>query len=174
MTATATPARHGYSSLQIALHWIIFALFWVNWFLGESMEHAYDALMEGEGGGEAATSLGGAYSHVIIGLAVLLLMVARLAARLRRPVVTNPEGRHAILDTLGTISHWAFYGLLIAIPLLGALAWFGGVDAAGGLHKLLVTATVVLIGIHVLAALFHQFVLKDHLIRRMMRPTGGT
>lgn len=39
----------------------------------------------------------------------------------------------------------------------------------GDLHKLFQPLFYVLIGLHVLAALWHQFVRKDGLIKRMMR-----
>lgn len=182
MTASPQPSsrptpRHGYSSLQIALHWSVAALVVANWFLGETMEEAFEATREA---GEAAepAALGGAYAHIAIGVAVLLLMVVRLTQRLRRPVATDPDspsdGLHRALAVLGLVNHWAFYGLLLAIPVLGAVAWFGGSGAAGSLHGLLVTVTLWLVVIHVGAALLHQFVLRDGLLRRMLRPTGGT
>lgn len=178
MTASPRrPLRHGYSSLQIALHWTVAVLVTANWLLGEAMEEAFADISE-DGGRAEAASLGGAYAHVAIGVTVLILMVARLTARLRRPVATDPDsppdGLHKALALLGLVNHWAFYALLIVIPLLGALAWFGGIEAAGSLHTFLVSVTLWLVAIHVGAALLHHFVLRDGLIRRMIRPSGGT
>jgi cytochrome b561 len=163
-------ARHGYSSAQIAIHWLVAILVIVNWLLGDAMSQVFEAREEGE----AVLNLGPAFVHITLGVSVLLLMLARLSMRIRRPVQTDPDDPHRILAVLGAINHWAFYGLLIVIPLVGAVAWFGGSEGAGELHELLVTITLVLVLVHVAAALFHHFVLRDGLIRRMTRPTGGT
>jgi cytochrome b561 len=166
----AVHARHGYSSTQIALHWLVAVLVIVNWLLGDNMAEVFDAREDGE----AITNWGPAYIHIAIGVSVLLLMLFRLATRIRRPVQTDPDDPHRLLAVLGAINHWAFYALLIVIPLVGAVAWFGGSEGAGELHELLVGLTLILVLLHVAAALFHQFVLGDGLIRRMLRPTGGT
>jgi len=162
--------KHGYSSLQIALHWLVLVLVVVNLLLGQSMARVFEA----RHGGEAVVSAGPAYAHIAIGVTILLTMIARLAARLSRPVATAPDTPHRLLATLGRINHWAFYAMLLLIPLLGAIAWFGDSEAAGELHGLAIVVLLVLIAIHVSAALFHHFVLGDGLIRRMLRPTGGT
>lgn len=163
-------ARHGYSSTQIALHWLVAILVIANWLLGDAMAEVFDAREEGE----AISNYGPAFVHIAIGVAVLAAMLFRLSVRIRRPVQTDPDDPHRILALLGAINHWAFYALLIVIPLVGAVAWFGGSEGAGELHELLVNITLVLVLIHVGAALLHHFVLRDGLIRRMLRPTGGT
>jgi len=166
----AEHARHGYSSTQIALHWLVAILVIANWLLGDGMAETFDAREEGV----AILNFGPAYVHIAIGVSVLILMLVRLTARIRRPVQTDPDDPYRILRLLGWINHLAFYALLIVIPVLGAIAWFGNSEAAGDLHGLLVTVTLVLVLIHVGAALLHQFVLRDGLIRRMLRPTAGT
>jgi cytochrome b561 len=143
------------------------ALVVTNWLLGDAMEDAFDAREDGE----AFTDWGLAYLHVAIGASVLLLMVIRLALRIRRPVQTDPNDPHPLLAFLGAINHWSLYALLLAVPLVGAVAWFGRSDDAGDVHELLVSITLLLVLVHVAAALFHQFVLRDGLIRRMLPPT---
>ena len=100
MTASPTHLKHGYSSLQIAFHWIIVVLFAVNWFLGDAMGQAFEAPWRARPTAGAAVPLGGAYSHVIIGLIVL----ARDARPARRPApaaggdrsrIGPPPARHA-------------------------------------------------------------------------------
>ena len=84
--------------------------------------------------------------------------------------------------------HWSLYGLLIAVPVAGyvgislfpALDLFGlfklpGIvapdkDAAAtafAVHALLALALVLLIGMHVGAALFHYFIRRDNVLARM-------
>lgn len=161
------PAPHqaaSYSSTQIALHWIVAALVAVNWFLGEPMAHIFDAREEGE----AITSYGAAYAHIIIGLAVLTFMVARLLARLRRPVATEPSKLHPVLATVGTITHWLMYALLLLIPLGGLLAWFGRNEAVGELHGTAVDVLLVLVALHLAGAVLH-LILGENLFKRMWR-----
>jgi cytochrome b561 len=55
-------ARHGYSSLQIALHWTVVALIVLNWFLGQAMEEIFDDIRDGEG----VSSPWPAYLHVMV------------------------------------------------------------------------------------------------------------
>lgn len=71
----------------------------------------------------------------------------------------------------GWASHVALYVLLIALPVTGLLAWFGGFTQLADLHgRLLKVLMWGLIGLHVLAALYHQFILKDGLLNRMRKP----
>ena len=165
-TPGAVRARRGYSSAQIALHWLVAGLVILNWRLGDAMDEVFDAREDGD----AVAGWELAYLHIALGAAVLFLMLTRLTLRIRRPVQTDPDDPHRLLALLGAINHWAFYALLITIPLLGAVAWFGRSEEAGELHELLVNLTLLLVLLHVAAALFHQFVLKDGLIRRMLRP----
>ena len=52
------------------------------------------------------------------------------------------------------------------------MAWFGGVDLAAQGHNVLKIVLLALVALHVLGALYHQFVLKDGLINRMRRAEG--
>ena len=49
--------------------------------------------------------------------------------------------------------------------MLGAV-----VDAVADVHALLANVLMVVAGGHALIALYHQYVLKDRLLLRMMRP----
>lgn len=174
-TTPATPserashARHGYSSYQIAYHWTVVVLVVVNWLLGQGMERVYEM----REAGERFSQWGPAFVHIALGVSILIVMLMRLGARIRRPVQTSPESKHRIMALLGRINHWAFYVVLIAMPPLGVLAWFFGSDVAAGLHSLLAWVLVALIVLHVGGALLH-LVLGENIIRRIVRPTGGT
>lgn len=165
----AVHARHGYSSYQIAIHWSVVGLVAANWLLGQGMEGVFDAREEGE----TVINLGPAYMHIAIGIVIFLTMIARLTARVRRPVETAAGSKHRLLALLGRINHWAFYVVLLILPLLGALAWFGGSEAAGGLHGLLAWLLVILIALHVGGAVLH-LILGENIFRRMFRSSPGT
>ena len=162
-------ARHGYASYQIAYHWTIVVLVVVNWFLGQPMSEIYDAREEGQ----QFSQWGPAFVHIAIGVSILIVMLMRLGAKIRRPVQVAPESKHRTLALLGRINHWAFYVVLISMPILGALAWFFGSDLAANLHSLLAWVLPILIVLHVGGALLH-LVLGENIIRRIVRPTGGT
>lgn len=165
----AAHARHGYSNYQIALHWSVVALVVTNLLLGQAMERVFEMRQAGD----TFAQWGPAFVHIAIGLTIFGTMVARLLARINRPVETAAGTSHPILALLGRINHWAFYAVLLAMPPLGATAWFLGSEAAGDLHSFLAGALVVLIALHVGGALLH-LILGENIIRRILRPTAGT
>jgi cytochrome b561 len=154
----------GYSTLQIGLHWTIAGLILANWLLSGAMESAYRDLLEDVVG---ATTLA-AIAHIVIGLTVLALILARMSLKLRRPVEPAPEPQ-VWMKTAATINHWLFYITLIALPMTGFIAWFAKAEGAGNAHGNLFNILLVIAALHIGAALYHQFALRDRLIRRMMR-----
>ena len=64
----------------------------------------------------------------------------------------------------------ALYALMVLMPVSGAVAWFGTVEAAPEVHEAMKPAMLILVLVHVAAALWHQFWLKDGLMLRMKRP----
>jgi cytochrome b561 len=126
--------------------------------------------------------------HKSIGFVVLILVVVRATWRLSHPPAPLPMTMPAWQMTASTISHWALYGLMLALPLIGlvgavfsksGLIIFGLVlprlaapnhDVAEfffSLHSLAAWLLVALVGIHVLAALKHLFIDRDGIFQRM-------
>lgn len=157
--------KPGYSGLQIGLHWAVAALVLFNYLFGETMEEAFDAVYEE---GQLASGLG--YQlHVWVGLAVLAMASLRLALRAILGGGPAASSGPALLEKGAGAIHALLYGLMFAVPLLGAAAWYAGIEDAADLHVLAVDGLMILAGLHAAAALFHQFVLKDHRLLRMMR-----
>jgi cytochrome b561 len=127
--------------------------------------------------------------HYMLGMAVFFLAWLRLAIRMAganpliEPAVPAWQARAA------RIMHWALYGLLFALPLLGWLTlsakgkpvpFFGFelpalLAASEGLakvfkeiHEAAATVGYFLIGMHAAAALFHHYVRRDNCIRLML------
>lgn len=157
-------APQGYSKAQIWLHWIIAVLILLQFLFHEGMEEAWRALNRGE-----AVTGNAAQIHVFVGILVLALVVVRLILRFRRGVPDLPPDGNPLQDLAAKLTHAALYVLLVLIPVSGMAAWFGGVGVAGGAHGAMFAALMILILLHIAAALYHQFVLKDGLISRMMR-----
>lgn len=125
-------------------------------------------------------------AHMIGGMAILALMIARLAVRLSTAKPERATTGVRALDRLAALSHYGFYALVILMAGTGlATAYladlFGIVLGNSGaplpesflvfptrvLHGYIAKFLVGLIALHVAAALYHQFVRKDRLLGRM-------
>src|SRR5579871_3673756 len=129
--------------------------------------------------------------HVWFGVTILVIAAIRLLWRATHREPPPEEGIPPWQTTTARVLHWALYGLLFAIPILGWVnaSWrgmpvtlFGIVGLpklvatrggpwgwTGDIHSLLADyALLALVGIHVAAALYHQFVRRDGVLRRML------
>lgn len=130
-----------------------------------SISAAWDAFQKGQSGAFDPLVFG----HVAGGVLILAFVVWRLALRRRRSTSPPPHDEHPALKVAAKLAHWAFYAVLIGLSLTGLLARFGAIAPAAGVHDVLKTDMLALIVLHVLAALFQQFVLKTGVMGRMTR-----
>lgn len=158
-------APKGYSSTQIALHWGIALLIGVNLIFEDWIKAGWESIEEG---GPAIYSAG-SLAHIGVGVSVLLLACWRLSLRFTRGVPDLPSGGSTLSNLAGHAGHWALYALMIVVPVIGLMAWFGASKDLAELHTLGKPAFLILIALHVAAALRHQFWLKDGLLMRMKR-----
>ena len=173
--------RSRYSSVSIALHWTIFVLIFANATFGGWMEDAAP--------GEKLSYF---QLHKSVGITVLVLSLIRLGWRIAHPWPRFPDTTPKWDRVLARGTHVLFYVLTISAPLLGwAAASAGGApevplfgivpapnlplpegqvlaESLGGVHKLLVKAIYVVLGLHVLGALKHQFFDRDEVVHRML------
>lgn len=125
--------------------------------------------------------------HISVGLVVLALMALRLAWSLANPSPADPDGTPAWQKTAKHLTHWGlyaavFYQISIGILMEGQrpIAFFGLfefgplIEVNEARHELFEELhesgwiiIAVLAGLHVLAALYHHFVRKDDVLRRM-------
>ena len=152
----------GYSGIQIALHWLIALGVGFNYLFSDGMGDALDQHLAGK-----PVTVGIASWHVYVGVAVLVLVLLRLAIRLIRG---GPAAAPGLQGKAASAMHGVLYLLMVGVPLAGALTWYKGIDALGEPHALMANVLLILAGLHAVMALFHQYVLKDGLLRRMMRP----
>jgi cytochrome b561 len=121
--------------------------------------------------------------HMSGGMAVLALMIVRVIVRLcsARPAPATIGRR--VLDRFAPLAHWGLYAVVLLMILTGWLTGYfiSGAFAPGGpplsvdfavlptfrAHAALAVLLTLLIAGHIAAALYHQFVLKDALLRRM-------
>ncbi|WP_175841707.1 cytochrome b [Burkholderia arboris] len=166
-----------YSSPAIFFHWAVFLL----------VALAYLAIeIRGPKGSDSRVFWMNV--HLTAGTFVLVLSVLRV---LWRVVSRVPEAipQAALLRWLSKLAHVALYVFIIAQPLLGimminmggkpvSLDWLGvsftlfGPDKAlrptiKEAHELIGNAFYFVIGLHALAALYHHFIRRDDVLRRM-------
>jgi cytochrome b561 len=163
-----------YSPTVILLHWVMAGLI-----LG--------AYLTSEGGPHVRANP--PLLHFWLGLSVLVLLVPRLVSRFAAgaPPVENAHGYWP--DLLARAGHWVLYALILLLPLTGwyvasrlgvtvsllglqlpplAPAAAGPPGLVAELHQLGGNAILILAGFHALIALWHQFVLKDGTLSRML------
>ena len=156
--------RKGYAGTQILLHWLVGVLVVFNYFYSDGMGRALAARLGTAGVRPPPIE---PWVHVWVGVTVLALVVLRL---LLRQVRGAPEVPGTGMAKAAAIwGHRLLYTLLLVVPALGGLAWFGGLRALGDPHEVLANVLLVVAGGHAVMALVHHYVLKDGTLSRMLR-----
>ena len=171
--------RLRYGTTAKVLHWLVVTLLLVQYPLGWLMPDIHRGMQPGAG----------MIFHISFGIVILLLIALRLVWRLTHPVA--PESSLPPWQRLSSeVVHWMLYVLVLATTLSGWLfasfrGWpvsffylfpmpmLGSDNAAAGklidgLHQAGEWTLLVLIGIHVAAALVHVFVYRDRVMQRML------
>lgn len=174
-----TASSYRYTSTAIALHWLIALLIFCGFGLGLIMTDIP---------GLTPTKLRYYSYHKWIGVTVFFLVCARVAWRLtHRPPALPPMPAWQRIGAYAT--HGSLYLLMLVIPLAGYLySYAAGVpvtylgvielpalitpnrehqDLFKYMHITLNFVMAALVIIHILAALWHQFVRSDGLLKRM-------
>ena len=167
--AETTPQKR-YTPLMVTLHWLTAVLIFATLGLGIVMEELP--------GPEKVAWL---RLHMPLGIATLLLLVARLVARWRSPLPAPANSDNPLLDKIAGVTHGLLYLLALLVPLTGMLlniannlspvVFFGQGQYPAGLepmlHGLLPKLMAGLLTLHIGAALWHQLFKKDALLSRM-------
>lgn len=169
-------ADNVYDARTIALHWAVAALMTAMWILGQSI----DWFPKGAPRVQARSV------HILAGVLLALLLVVRVAWRLRGgrrlpPATTGAVGR------LQLGGHLLLYALLLCTVALGVTsAWVRG-DSILGLftipafdpgnralreevvdwHGLAADTLLALAALHATVAVIHHFVYRDTVLQRM-------
>ena len=172
-----------FSGLQKLLHWLMAILILSMLFVGVGMvftvSQAHDTLVA---------------LHRPLGIALLLLVIVRLAVRLRRGAPPLPASIPPAQQFVAQASHYVLYALMLAMPLVG---W--GMLSAGGypvtmagafhlppilpanvnlfallrtLHTWLGLTLFAVVLLHLAAALLHALVLRDGVFAAMAPGDG--
>lgn len=167
-----------YNSVARALHWAIALLILFNLttgIIGESIEKIWVVWN----------------AHKATGFVILALSLVRIAWRLTWRTPPYPLGFSPVQRKLAAATHGVFYLLMIILPVTGwvfssaspwPLSFYGlaplpklpvhkgmaVVDFAHGAHTVLGYGFAALVALHIAAALYHHFALKDPTLRRMV------
>ena len=169
----------GYGAVSKSLHWLIVLLLVVQYALGWTMPDV----------GKNTLPAGLIFWHVSVGMLLLAVMLFRFVWRVAHPVPLLggvPMWQH----WTARVTHVLLYAAVFVQLLLGwanasSRAWkvdiFAVVPmpwivpaaspagmAAGDLHNNFAFVLLGLIVLHVVAALYHHFVLHDRVLRRML------
>lgn len=169
-----------YDILTQSLHWGMALLIIAAWVIAGIMEDM-------PRGPEKAQVVG---LHKSLGVTVCVLLLARIFWRRVKPPLAMPAGTPAWMHSAATAGHLALYALMLAVPVSGVvmsqaadrpvLVW--GLFALPTLiapnpelksameevHEVLGNGILLLAAAHAVAALFHQHVLKDGVLTRML------
>lgn len=174
---SVTIAQPRFTALQRALHWgmavCILAMLFIGVGMVSTVSQRYLTLVS---------------IHKPLGIAILILVLLRIAVRLRFGAPPLPADLPEPMKLAAHLSHYAFYALMLAMPLLGwgmlsAAAYpvqmFGFTlpailpqsDALHTLlwnaHRTLAFAFFALILLHLGAALYHAWVRRDGVFEAM-------
>lgn len=163
-------------SKRIAVtHWLVFLLLVAALSLGVYLNASEDS----------AQKLSLFPLHFLIGDTILLLTLLRIYFR-KKDGEPAPANKNPLLNKLAALVH---YGLNIsvlgvAISGIATAATSGVLQAisakdpslipdfskveAKEFHELFIGITLALVALHVAAAVYHQFIVKDSLMRRIM------
>jgi cytochrome b561 len=190
MTETAVRDTGRYTGVAIALHWLIAALLvsliLYGWALEDQRETitSYDEFLEVKSGFNW---------HKTGGILVLALSLFRLFWRFTHPVPPLPDGMKAWERIGARITHIGFYVMMIGLPIGGYMVasaygseqpilLFDAIELpklpvpqtpefqsfAGSMHSAGAWALIVLAGVHIAAAMKHEFVKNDGVLARMI------
>lgn len=166
-----------YSKRMVIIHWLTLVLLIVAWYLGDML---VDARIEKD------ATLIGYFAHALMGGAILLLTILRMT--FRGVDGTPPPVGNSVMDIVARGVHHGLYVLLILLSITGFMTlltstvgmalvtntaillpaeYTGPSVIPHTVHEILVTVMMVVVLVHILGAIKHQFIMKDGLMRRM-------
>lgn len=172
------PGAENYGTVAVILHWIVFVLIVVVGVLGL----LHDSWPK-------ATQAFWINIHAVLGLVFWALVMIRLWWRRTHTPPALPADIDQISRRLSGPVHSLLYALMLVIPVVGIVTfiWHGRVFDFGlfhvdfgvaknraifhpteDIHGYLAYLLFALAGLHALAALWHHFIRRDHVLQRML------
>ncbi|MCC2112446.1 MAG: cytochrome b/b6 domain-containing protein, partial [Hyphomicrobiales bacterium] len=130
-------------------------------------------------------------NHFLLGGLAILLTVIRMAMKRLTAIPPTAATGNSLIDRAALLGHLALYGIVLLIGISGLVTALQSgalqtVFGAGGalppnfhayfsveMHELFGNLLMALVALHVVAALYHQFIVRDGLFRRMWFGAGS-
>lgn len=175
------PQPTEYRKQQLVLHWIIFLLFAVALIAIE-----WRGTISGDAGKQMRDTLRAV--HISAGLLMFILAFVRVEERIRLGI-PRTLGDSAWQIGLAHLLHLVLYIVMFALPITGIIfsqaggrdvAFFGWVlpaligkdqalrNSVRDIHLFIGNAVYFLVGLHVIASLWHHYFVKDETLSRMV------
>ena len=149
-----------YSTLQIGIHWAVVAMIATQWATSSAIPRTHNPLLPPD-----PSDLFLHMVHNYNGMAIGFLVLVRVALRLWRG--TGGElGRLTAMDLAAAAVHWGIYASLAAQAATGFIASYLWGPVAE-VHKAIWNVTLLLVALHVSAAVWHAF-RRDGVVSRML------
>jgi cytochrome b561 len=185
--AQGAEIRDRYDTLTILLHWTTAALVVLLWAIAspDIPMAAGVSLIDFMPNGQPRVVMRSV--HITLGVVLIVVLLVRVSWRATSGERLPPADQ-GHWGTAATLGHYLLYALLAATLLLGlANLWargdsifglfnvpaFDPTDRAlrktvGNLHRWTANALLIVAGAHAAVALFHHYVLRDGVLRRML------
>ena len=174
-----------WGTLAQTLHWGIMVLFVGMWLVAEQMqEMPQDATFLGLGKWDLYGM------HKATGMLILALVLVRVAWRFMNPTPSLGEQSTPLQKMAANLVHLGLYGVMLGMPISGYLMSMAGGHSisfyglfnvpdiigknpdlgkfAHFMHGAIWNVFTALIVLHILAAVYHHFMKKDMVLRRML------
>lgn len=162
-----TPSAQRYATSQIILHWLTLLVLLASFISHDWMKAAWRFVNQNPTAAFSADL--GVRVHTIAGITVLVLTLIRIVLKLTKGAPAPAVGQNPMITRASKALHGLLYVVLLALPLSGIAAWGGGITQAADVHEVLFNVGLALVALHVVAAIYHQFIVKDNLMARMWR-----
>lgn len=177
-TGQPSTEPQAYSATAKLLHWLMAFAIVFSFLLGLSVD-AFPRAFE-----NTVVQV-----HMIVGMAILALVVVRIANRMLFGAPDPVPGTGALMSKATVAGHLALYALMLAVPVTGLALTFlrgRGIDfglfeivsplaanrtlarPAKEIHEIVAWGLVLLAAGHAAIALIHHRVFRDDTLRRMM------
>jgi cytochrome b561 len=167
-----------YDATTILFHWATAILVVVQWLGAQTIDWFPSGAFRVD-----ARSV-----HIVGGVLLTFLLLARILWRIRRGRHLPPQPGHQALDLVAKAAHWGLYALMLAMVTVGmVLTWVRGdsifgvfqipaydpgnhalADQIQDLHGTIGWIILGLAGLHAASALVHRYVWKDGVLERML------
>lgn len=164
-----------YSPVLVVLHWMLALFVMIALFMGfdiATLSHEVDLKVDR------------LVVHMIAGVIIGFAFLLRLVIKWLQPCIEPNQTDHSVIARLVKVYHSGLYILVLGVVVSGITMAievdFPRIVAQGGvmpeeltslvsrkLHGLITRILLLAVVVHILAALYHQLVLKDQLLLRM-------